>query len=66
MCSAYPRVMNVVDDVLQRSLDLSCPEAARMVLLDPNPMEFDDDEGPQRDPRLGNLSILRTSDDTSE
>ena len=37
MCSAYPRVTNVVDDVLQRSLDLSCPEAARIVLLDPNP-----------------------------
>ncbi len=35
MCAAYPRVMNVVDDVLQRSLDLSCPEAARLVLLDP-------------------------------
>ena len=41
---SYPRVMNVVDDVLQRSLDLSCPEAARMVLLDPNPMEFDEEE----------------------
>jgi len=66
MCSAYPRVMNVVDDVLQRSLDLSCPEAARIVLLDPNPMQFDTDDGPRRDPRLGNLSILRTSNGTSD
>ncbi|MGP0074077.1 MAG: flagellin lysine-N-methylase [Bryobacteraceae bacterium] len=66
MCSAYPRVMNVVDDVLQRSLDLSCPEAARIVLLDPNPMEFDTDDGPRRDPRLGNLSILRTLNGTSD
>jgi len=60
MCSAYPRVMNVVDDVLQRSLDLSCPEAARIVLLDPNPMEFDEDEGRLHDPRLGRLAELST------
>ncbi|HTW66401.1 MAG TPA: flagellin lysine-N-methylase [Bryobacteraceae bacterium] len=62
MCSQYPRVMNVVDDVLQRSLDLSCPEAARVMLLDPNPMQFDEEEGPSRDSRRGHLSILRTAD----
>lgn len=61
MCSAYPRITNVVDDVLQRSLDLSCPEAARIVLLDPDPMQFDEEEGALRDPRLGQMSILRTS-----
>jgi lysine-N-methylase len=66
MCSLYPRVMNVVDDVLQRSLDLSCPEAARIVLLDPNPMQFDEEEGPPRDPRLAHLSILSTSNGTSD
>jgi lysine-N-methylase len=44
MCATYPRVMNRVDDVLQRSLDLSCPEAARVALLDPLPMEFDEQE----------------------
>ena len=66
MCSAYPRVMNIVDNVLQRSLDLSCPEAARIVLLDPNPMEFDEEEGPPRDPRLAHLSVLRTADGKSE
>jgi lysine-N-methylase len=47
MCASYPRVMNVVDGVLERSLDLSCPEAARLVLLDHSPMEFDEDEGRQ-------------------
>ena len=66
MCSAYPRVMNIVDDVLQRSLDLSCPEAARIVLLDPNPMEFDEEEGPPRDPRLAHLSVLRTTNGISD
>jgi len=60
MCSTYPRLMNVVDDTLQRSLDLSCPEAARLVLLDPEPMQFDTDEGAPHDPRLRNLSLLRT------
>lgn len=40
MCATYPRAMNRVDDVLQRSLDLSCPEAARVALLNPLPMEF--------------------------
>ena len=65
MCATYPRVMNVVDDVLERSLDLSCPEAARLVLLDPSPMQFDEDEGPPNDSRLPHLSVLRTSDQNS-
>ena len=61
MCATYPRVMNVVDDVLQRSLDLSCPEAARSMLLDASPMQFDEDEGPSPDSRRGHLSILSTT-----
>jgi lysine-N-methylase len=32
--------MNLVGEVLQRSLDLSCPEAARVILLNPGPIEF--------------------------
>jgi len=39
-CASFPRVWNVVDDVLERSLDLGCPEAARRALLDPEPMPF--------------------------
>jgi len=66
MCATYPRVMNVVDDVLQRSLDLSCPEAARMVLLDPNPMKFDEDQGSPRDPRIGHLAALTTLNGNSD
>jgi lysine-N-methylase len=66
MCATYPRVMNVVDDVLQRSLDLSCPEAARVVLLDPSPIEFDEDQGRPNDSRLAQLSVLRTSDEKSD
>lgn len=40
MCATYPRVLNRAGDVLRRSLDLSCPEAARVALLNPAPMEF--------------------------
>ncbi len=32
-CATYPRVVNVVEGVRERSLDLSCPEAARIALL---------------------------------
>ena len=65
MCATYPRVMNLVDDVLQRSLDLSCPEAARLVLLDPSPIQFDEDEGPPNKSRLPHLSVLSTSGENS-
>jgi lysine-N-methylase len=34
-CTAYPRVLTTVDGVDETALALSCPEAARLVLLDP-------------------------------
>jgi lysine-N-methylase len=40
VCAIYPRIMNQVGDVLERNLDLSCPEAARVVLLDPDPIDL--------------------------
>jgi lysine-N-methylase len=62
MCATYPRVMNRVDEVLQRSLDLSCPEAARVVLLNPRPMEFDEQEYKDDGSiRLGNSPSLDIS-----
>ena len=44
MCATYPRVMNRAGEILQRSLDLSCPEAARVALLNPSPMKFHEQE----------------------
>ncbi len=38
-CSIYPRVLNKVDGELEKSLYLSCPEAARVVLLERNLMQ---------------------------
>jgi len=39
-CASFPRVTNLVQGVLERSLDFSCPEAARLALLDPAPLRF--------------------------
>jgi lysine-N-methylase len=44
MCSNYPRVLNSVGGLVERSLYLSCPEAARLVLTDPDAMLFEDSE----------------------
>ncbi len=65
MCATYPRVMNVVGGVIERSLDLSCPEAARLILLDANPMTFDDAEDLSHDPRLGQPPVLSISGENS-
>lgn len=46
VCTTYPRVVNLINGVLERSATMSCPEAARMALLQPEPMEFDEDEEP--------------------
>lgn len=41
-CSTYPRIANRVNGVLEKSATLSCPEAARLALLNPNGIEFDE------------------------
>jgi lysine-N-methylase len=61
MCATYPRVMNRVDNVLHRSLDLSCPEAARVVLLNPKPISFDHGVYREGSIRPGNIPSLDIS-----
>lgn len=34
-CATYPRVTSCIDGVTEKALSLSCPEAARLVLLNP-------------------------------
>lgn len=41
-CRLYPRMSNFINGMLERSLTVSCPEAARLALLNPEPMEFDE------------------------
>jgi lysine-N-methylase len=57
-CTSFPRISSVVNDVVEQSLTLSCPEAARLALLDPAIMEFDELEVAAP----GRLSIFRTGD----
>jgi lysine-N-methylase len=35
-CATFPRYIHAAGDLKEKSLTLSCPEAARLVLLDPN------------------------------
>lgn len=60
-CATYPRTFNAVDGVLERSLDVSCEEAARLVLLNQDPMRFVRRESDTvvRNPRI---PVLNTSE----
>lgn len=39
-CATYPRHVNTIDERLEKSLVVSCPEAARLILLTPNGIDF--------------------------
>lgn len=39
-CKVYPRRTTHVDGILEKTLELSCPEACRKILLRENPIEF--------------------------
>lgn len=66
MCSSFPRVLNVAGDVVERSLHLSCPEAARLALTDPGAMTFQERTVEGLPHRAGSLSLVGgTLDDAS-
>ncbi|CQR70434.1 Flagellar biosynthetic protein FliU [Sporomusa ovata DSM 2662] len=44
VCSTYPRLTNKVNGIVEKSLTMSCPEALRLALLNPELMEFDETE----------------------
>lgn len=41
-CMNYPRTFNVVNGIFEKSLTMSCPEAARVALLNSELMEFNE------------------------
>lgn len=45
-CTTYPRITNTINGITEKSLTMSCPEAARKALLNPALMEFDQTEEP--------------------
>ncbi len=61
ICATYPRLQTRVDGVLEKSLDLSCPEAARLALLNPEPMTFVDGDASQDAPPRGLMPMLDTA-----
>lgn len=40
-CTVYPRSINSINGVVEKSATMSCPEAARLALLNPSGIEFD-------------------------
>lgn len=40
-CMIYPRESNMINNTIEMCASMSCPEAARMALLNPEPMEFE-------------------------
>jgi lysine-N-methylase len=60
-CATYPRVMCSVEGVLEKSLDLSCPEAARLALTNPEPMRFVERMAERDETRLGTVGFVDTT-----
>lgn len=56
-CAIYPRVLNKVDGEMERSLYVSCPEAARLVLLEPDLLQAEgrDSSRASREDQFSNL-----------
>ncbi|MFF5993793.1 flagellin lysine-N-methylase [Lysinibacillus sp. KU-BSD001] len=44
-CTYFPRQMNVIDKHIERDLSVACPEAARLILLNPEGIDFVMQEG---------------------
>lgn len=40
VCHSYPRLYNILDDVFEMSLFMSCPEAVRQLMASPDPINF--------------------------
>jgi len=55
-CFTYPRTTTVAGDLYQQTLTLSCPEAARLALLDRHALEFIQSEISIREDALGTLN----------
>ncbi len=43
-CAVYPRAINKVDDILEESGEMSCPEVAKRALLNPEGIKFEETE----------------------
>jgi|GEM_PF-296589 len=48
ICTTFPRVINKIDDYYEMSMDVSCIEAARIILLKEGGIEFEESENTLR------------------
>ncbi len=62
-CATYPRVRHTVGNVIEQSLDLSCPEAARITLLDPAPIAFTKAVSDQSGPSTLDINYVKHAAD---
>ncbi len=63
LCSTYPRVLNMTGGTLERSLHLSCPEATRLVLSDPEAMVLREHTEKSLPHRAGSFSVIAGATD---
>ena len=63
LCSKYPRVLNVIGGAVERSLHLSCPEAARLVLDDPEAMVLGERMEERPPERAGGFNFIADDPD---
>ena len=56
-CSKYPRRLNAIDKAIEKSATVSCPEVARLVLLNEEGLSFkeSEEEVDERDVAIGNI-----------
>jgi len=64
LCSTYPRSLTVIGRTLERSLHLSCPEAARLVLNDPDSMVLQERVEEEPLHRSGSVALIADPDDS--
>ena len=43
-CTSFPRITNIIDGCYEMSLDVACPEAAKIILLKEEGIEFVESE----------------------
>ena len=65
-CATYPRVTSAFGQFFERSLTLSCPVAAELILFDPKPLAFEFVDVPERIHSPGGKVFLQSIQATDE
>ncbi len=55
-CTVYPREIATINNIFEKTLTLSCPEAARIILNRPEGLDFIEEEGIEHIPSLTNFT----------